>query len=134
MACRILVLQSGIEPEPLQWKQGVLTTGPTENSLLRPFLYESQKDDFFVFWVLILSLENKITTTNTQRVCLCCVFLEHDQKMFLFLVVVVSFTSISFTFLLYFCIYFSFYCILYSQEICVYKNHVDILFLPLLDS
>ena len=78
MACRILVLQSGIEPEPLQWKQGVLTTGPTENSLLRPFLYESQKDDFFVFWVLILSLENKITTTNTQRVCLCCVFLEHD--------------------------------------------------------
>ena len=52
MACRILVLQSGIEPEPLQWKQGVLTTGPTENSLLRPFLYESQKDDFFVFWVL----------------------------------------------------------------------------------
>ena len=32
VACRILVPQSGIEPMPLQWKLGVLTTGPPEKS------------------------------------------------------------------------------------------------------
>ena len=31
-ACRILVLQPGIEPRPLQWKCQVLTTGPPGNS------------------------------------------------------------------------------------------------------
>ena len=37
MACRILVLQPGIEPTRLQWKHGVLTTGPRGTSLLTLF-------------------------------------------------------------------------------------------------
>lgn len=65
-----------LNPCLLQCKQGVLTTGPTENSLLRPFLYESQKDDLFLPG--FAHYPWKTTTTNTQRVCVCCVFLEYD--------------------------------------------------------
>ena len=36
--CGILVPQSGVEPIPLQWKHGVLTTGPPGNSLESTFL------------------------------------------------------------------------------------------------
>ena len=36
-ACRILVPQPGIEPGPLQWKHGFLTTGPPGKSLTGPF-------------------------------------------------------------------------------------------------
>ena len=77
MTCRILVLQSGIEPVPLQWKQGVLTTGPTENSLLRPFLYESQKDDFFFFLVLHIIPGKQQQQIHKVCVCISWVWLEN---------------------------------------------------------
>ena len=38
--CEILGSQPGIEPAFLQWKRGVLTTGPPEKS---PFCFSSEK-------------------------------------------------------------------------------------------
>ena len=63
-ACGILVPQPGIEPVPLQWKHGILTTGPPGNS--QPYTFKLLPSLLFrkainTFWLLFkLSLNSKL--------------------------------------------------------------------------
>ena len=62
VACRILVPRPGIEPAPLRWEHGVLTTGPPGSPLQLAF-YSSLR-------VLEQSGENKPCLTQPLRPCL----------------------------------------------------------------
>ena len=89
MACRILVPRLGMKPTSLQWKLGILTTGPPGKSQLCAFLDNSEKAASFYthihskkiacllfVWPHII-LENALETPQILQ----CTFWQQQQKI-----------------------------------------------------